>query len=169
MKRIGWCGLVALLFTAAVKGSDLNLRVSSYETGTGAVLPPVVNVEAIRASTHVVSVGANGTQALTLDAGPANAGRTCMVLGSTSGTTSGIALGGGLVLPLNNDSCFRFSRSTPNSASLQNSLGTPGPNGTASAVFHPSSSFQGQTVHHAFVVLGPVDFVSEAEPCVVAP
>lgn len=137
--------------------------------GTGSVQSLLVTVEAIRASVHVVSVGSSGSQILTLNAGPANAGRTYMVLGSTTGTSPGISLGGGLVLPLNGGTYFRFTRSNPNSAILQNSLGTLDSNGKGAATFHPDASFQGQTVHHAFVVLSPVDFVSEAEHVQVVP
>jgi len=134
------------------------------EAGIGSVQSLIVTVEAVTANTHQVSVSNGDVQILTLDAGPANAGRTYFMLGSASGTSPGIQVGPGLVLPLNPDSYFRFTRSTPNSAILQNSMGVLDAHGKATVTFHPTSSFEGQALDHAFLLLNPVDFVSEAEP-----
>lgn len=132
--------------------------------GVGTLQGPVVKVEAIRSNTQVVSVLANGSQTLSLSAGPANAGRAYLVLGSISGTAPGVPVGAGLVLPLHYDEYFGTTRSNPNTAILQNSLGVLDAQGNATCVFHPTRRFEGLTVHHAFLLLNPVDFVSEAEP-----
>jgi len=135
----------------------------------GGVQNLTIEVRAIQTSTGVVSVSAHQSQSLQLNAGAANAGRTYLLLGSLSGTSPGLILGNGLVLPLDPDSYLRFTRSHPNSAILAQSLGVLDAHGRASATFTPDASFQNKTANHAFILLGPVNFVSEAESCQVVP
>jgi hypothetical protein len=85
------------------------------------------------------------------------------MLGSTHGTTPGYVLPGGMVLPLKQDRYLEYTQTTPNGPILSNSVGTLDANGRATVTFHPSGRFEGQTVHHAFYLTGPIDFVSEAE------
>ena len=134
---------------------------------TGTLTQLTIEVGAISPSLAVVSVTAGQSQVMTIDAGPQNAGRTYWMLGTLSGTSPGTPLPGGLTLPLNNDGYFQFTRMTPNSAFLSNSLGTLDGQGRATVTFTPNRRFIGEAVHHAFMLRGPIDFVSEAEPCTV--
>jgi hypothetical protein len=109
------------------------------------------------------------SQTLRLNAGARNAGRRYILLGSISGTSPGTVFENGATLPLNSDAYFSFTRSQPNSPILSNSFGVLDENGRATAIFTPDARFANKTVSHAFLVLGPSKFVSEAETCVVFP
>jgi hypothetical protein len=122
--------------------------------GTGSVTPLSVTVQALAASPPTVAVG--NTATLTLDAGPANAGRHYRVLGSvTPGPPSPRIL-----LPLRIDWYYTFTVQNPNSAILQNSSGTLDAQGHATAFFTPDAQFAGLTAFHAFYVNGTTVFVS---------
>jgi hypothetical protein len=105
-----------------------------------------------------LSVQSGGQVRFALAAGAANAGRTYLILGSATGTSPGIPLGPGLVLPLVPDAYLGFTFAVPNSLILP-SLGTLDAEGAASATLAlpggvialPSSL----DLHHAFVVFGP--------------
>jgi hypothetical protein len=133
----------------------------------GTVTNLSIEVGAITASTPTVSVTAGQVQTLQVDAGPQNAGRSFLMLGSLSGTSPGTVLAGGLVLPLNADGYFQYTRTHPNSAFLAGSFGTLDAQGRATVTFAPTRRFIGPPVHHAFLLTNPIDFVSEAEPCTV--
>lgn len=130
-------------------------------TGAGSSSPLTIVVQAVRATAVNVSVGHSVD--FTISAGPANAGRTYMMLGSTHGTNPGYPLPGGLTLPLTPDRYLQFTEQTPNSTILSHSQGVLDANGRATVTFHPNARFEGLTVNHAFFLLGPIDFVSEAE------
>lgn len=106
---------------------------------------------------------------LQLDAGRRHAGQRYLMLGSISGTTPGIVFDNGVKLPLNRDAYFNFTRSQPNSAILAHSFGVLDSQGRATATFTPDARFVGASVSHAFLILGPSKFVSEAETCLVGP
>jgi hypothetical protein len=106
---------------------------------------------------------------LAIDAGTRNAGQRYMLLGSISGTAPGTLLENGVHVPLNSDAYFRFTDQHTNSALLAHSFGVLDEHGRASATFTPDDRFLNMTVNHAFVVLGPTKFVSEAESCQVVP
>ena len=117
-----------------------------------------------------VSVTSGGQQDLTLDAGPAHAGELFLVLGSLSGTSPGIALGGEVV-PLNPDA-YLLHTAAAHPAPMQPPLGTLDGQGTASLAFALGAgvvqpSFAGVTAHHAALLLDPVTIairlVSNAE------
>lgn len=135
----------------------------------GAIQNLTIEVSAISSNVSTVSVTAAGSQVLSIDAGPANAGRTYWMLGTLSGTTPGTTLQGGLVLPLNSDGYFQYTRTHLNSAILSNSFGTLDGQGRATVTFTPNRRFVGLPVNHAFILTNPVDFASEAEPCTVVP
>lgn len=128
-----------------------------------------VTVQAMRLSQPVVSATSGQRVTMTIAAGPANAGRMYVVLGSTHGTSPGLTLPGGMVLPVAPDRYTQYTQHFPNSPILSNSFGTLDVNGRATVTFHPNGRFAGQTVHHAFYLLGPIDFVSEAESINVQP
>ena len=128
-----------------------------------------VHVEAITVNQSTVSITAGQSQVMHLDAGPANAGRPYLLLGSYSGSTPGYRVGG-LTLPLNVDGYFVFTRSYAHGAPyLQNSLGLLDAQGHGTVTFTPARRFIGYPLIHAFCVLNPVNFVSEAEPVTVIP
>jgi hypothetical protein len=132
--------------------------------GVGLISNLIVRVQAIRASvTSPISVVAGDTASLVISAGPNNAGRHYLMLGSLTGTSPGQALPGGLTLPLANDRYLQYTQHVPNSAILTNSAGVLDASGRATVTFHPIPRFEGHTVYHAFYLTdaGP-GFVSEA-------
>lgn len=136
----------------------------TVDPGTsGSASPLQVTVQAMRPSVSVVSASVGQRVTFTIAAGQANAGRSYVVLGSTHGTSPGLTLPGGLVLPLKPDRYLEYTQQFPNSPLLANSSGVLDANGRATVTFHPNSRFEGQTVNHAFYLVGPIDFVSEAE------
>lgn len=132
--------------------------------GSGNVSNLVVRVQAIRLSvTSPVSVSAGDTANLAISAGPANAGRTYLMLGSITGTSPGQPLPGGLTLPLADDRYLQYTQHVPNSPILQHSMGVLDSTGRATVTFDPIPRMAGLTVYHAFYLLGPgTGFVSEA-------
>jgi hypothetical protein len=124
-----------------------------------------VSVQAIIARPSVVHVQQAQQHYMAIDAGPNNAGRPYLCLGSISGTSPGITLPGGELLPLNNDGYFQYTLNNPNSPILSGSFGVLDAQGRGTVTFRPTRRFVGRTVHHAFYLTGStVDFVSEAEP-----
>jgi len=114
-----------------------------------------------------------GQQALILDAGPANAGRSYLVLGSASGTSPGTTVAG-LPLALNPDDYFNFLLLSPNQAYFSTSLGALDSDGKALATIDvppgTNPALAGLTLHHAFVLYDPVcDFVSNSVPLDLLP
>jgi PKD repeat protein len=102
-----------------------------------------------------LSVSAGGTQSLVLAAGAAYRFRLYLLLGTTSGTAPGTALGP-VTLPLNADAYTTFTATSPNSAILSSSLAFLDTSGNGSAAFHlPSgapAALIGLTAHHAYLV-----------------
>ena len=121
-----------------------------------------------------ISLGAGGTQALSLTTGPSEAGKLYLVLGSATGTAPGIDLGPHN-LPLNVDGYFSFTLAEPNSVLLPGSFGFLDENGAAAAAFAlpagTNPTLAGASVNHAFVVLdGSVaSYTSNAEPVAFVP
>lgn len=137
--------------------------------GNGAALPLTIDVKAVRPTRTTVSPSNSETVNLVISAGPANAGRTYKMVGCWSGTAPGLPLPGGLTLPLNNDRYLEYTTAFVNGPILQNSQGVLDANGRAVVTFRPTSRFVGLTVSHAFYLLGPTNFVSEAESVLVVP
>jgi len=113
-----------------------------------------------------LSLARGGAQSFLLDAGPASAGRTYLLLGSATGT------GGfpfrGLHIPLDPDGYFFFTASNPNTFPLTNSLGSLDASGQGNAALTLpaglSSALIGLVLQHAFVVLGPAGPVAVSNP-----
>lgn len=108
-----------------------------------------------------------GTQDLALSVGPAQAGRTYLILGSASAASGGPSFGTGLDLPLLPDSYLLYTLQHPNSSLLAGSLGVLDGNGDAQAqLFLPPGppAWIGQSLWHACLVFEgfSVSFVSEA-------
>lgn len=135
------------------------------KANAGALSNLTVSVQAIIARPGVVHVQQNQEHYMLIDAGPNNAGRTYLCLGSISGTSPGVPLPGGELLPLVPDGYFQYTLNNPNSPVLAGSFGVLDANGKGLVTFRPTRRFVGLTVNHAFYLTGStVDFVSEAEP-----
>ncbi len=106
-----------------------------------------------------LSLSSGGTQPLEIDAGHLRANEPYHVLGSMSGTSPGIPLAGGFVLPLNPDRYLVRTLERPNLPPLANSKGVLNAAGRADAAFSTvplDVQLAGMTVHHAFVTLGSI-------------
>ncbi len=131
------------------------------QAGAGVISNLTVRVQSIRPMTsQPLSASAHDSVTFAISAGPANAGRHYVMLGSLAGT-AGISLPGGLTLPLTEDRYTQYTQHVPNSAVLSNSSGVLDASGHANVTFHPIQRFEGHTVWHAFYLVGPTDFVSE--------
>lgn len=112
--------------------------------------------EALSADSSTLSLASGGTQQFQLRAGPAFAGELYLLLGSASGTSPGLPLGGGL-LPLNPGPYFSLTLNNPNAAPLAQSFAVLDGAGEAQASFSlpPASSpaLAGLSVHHAYAVI----------------
>lgn len=102
-----------------------------------------------------------------LDAGPSHAGKRYVLAGTLSGTTPGITLPGGGVLPLNPDGLFHFIVHNTGSPRLAGFHGTLDGNGRAAAVLDtlgplPPWITAGDTMHFAFSTVFPFDLQSNS-------
>ena len=101
---------------------------------------------------------------LSLDAGPANAGRNYLLLGSVTGTSPGIPLPGGKVtLPLNWDMFTNIVIDFINTPIFWNFMGTLNGSGAANAKFDtlgPITGAAGLTMNFAYALNSPWNFVS---------
>lgn len=127
--------------------------------------------ESLSADIAVLSVGAGGTQTLSLDAGSGFSGELYWTLGSVSGTTPGIPVGP-LLIPLNYDFYTTFTLLQPNGAPLVDSSGSLDVSGEGTMLFMAGpgvlpASAVGLSLNHAFVVFGDglaMVFASNAMP-----
>ncbi|MEE9127890.1 MAG: hypothetical protein V3U11_12190, partial [Planctomycetota bacterium] len=108
---------------------------------------------------HQISLSAGGTQKLTVNAGPAHAGRSYWIFGSVTGTTPGVTLGsaiGALHIPLNPDIWTDYTIALANTPTLNNTKATLDKSGTAQASFNVPKvnlpSAIGLVFHHAYLV-----------------
>jgi hypothetical protein len=138
---------------------------------------PAAPAPSLSAVWQNLSISQGGTQYLELNAGVAQAGNLYFVLGSASGTTPGLTVDG-QNLPLNFDTYFSLSLSSPNATPFANTLGVLNPQGRASArvrvpagVLAPTTV--GLTFHHAYASIdllsGTVEFTSNAVPLTLVP
>ncbi|MHC4945048.1 MAG: FG-GAP repeat domain-containing protein [Planctomycetota bacterium] len=109
---------------------------------------------------------------MSLDAGTSNANRNYIVLGTLSGTSPGTPLPGGLAtLPLNWDVLTDIVLLMINSPVFSNFLGTLDAAGTAFARLNapPVPGLAGFTMHYAYCLNNPFDFVSNPVAIEVVP
>jgi hypothetical protein len=140
--------------------------------GVGSVGNLQVIVVGLTANVATLSVLTTGTQLLSLDAGAARAGRIFFLLGTYTGTSPGLPLPNGMHLPLNPSLYLNVTASNPNSPPLTNSLGFLDGNGHAASAFHlphvpPAAA--GLVLHHAYVLLQPIDFISNPVSLTLVP
>jgi hypothetical protein len=133
-----------------------DLRLVTVGPGT---LPPLV------ASTLHLSAAQGGSLGLALDAGPAFAGRTYLVLVSLTGSTPPTPVGQ-VLLPLHFDPITDIGLSLVNTPVFAGFLGALSPQGSAAAAFNApplaEPSLPGLSLTFAWLTLGPIDFASNA-------
>ncbi|QDU84218.1 hypothetical protein Pla163_13250 [Planctomycetes bacterium Pla163] len=107
-----------------------------------------------------ISVAAGGSQSLSLRAGVERAGDVYLMLGSLTGTSPAVPLGGGVELPLVPDAYTDLCVAV--SAPLAAPFGVLGPDGEAQSAFvlppAAAAGFTGLTVHHAYIAIDLLTF-----------
>jgi hypothetical protein len=133
-----------------------DLKLASLQPGT---VPRLV------ASVAHVSATAGGTVTLSIDAGPAFAGRTYLVAMSATGTAPGTPLGS-IVVPLVFDTATQLGFGFINTPAFQSFAGPLSAQGKGTATFHSppivNASLPGLDLHFAAFTLGPIDWTSNA-------
>lgn len=136
------------VWTQTIQVRDANDHVATtrrrFATGSPLVMFPTS-----------VSTIAGGFVSLFVDAGPAAAGHTYLVLASLSGASPGFVWGPGYPVPLNIDVVTNYFVTTPNGGLISNGLGTLDAQGRATAVMQwpPQvlSFLAGFPMHWSFV------------------
>jgi hypothetical protein len=125
----------------------------------------------LTADARLLSTATGGTVLLHLDAGLSRAGRPYVLGGSASGTSPGIDLGGGLIVPLNLDDFLPLTiGGDPHFIGFAGSLDVLGRASAGVSTLGPlPPSLAGLNVHFAYVVLAPLGFVSNPVPLTVVP
>lgn len=135
-----------VLTDVALFSPEQAMQLVSLETG------PLVS------GPDAISLGAPEPVVFLLDRPQASAGQIYLLLGSASGTTPGLPLAPGVVLPLEFDAYFQFSLQSAGSPPFVGTLGLLGSAGNARATLNlPPGlppSLAGATLHHAFVEVG---------------
>ena len=128
------------------------------------------------ASADGISASAGGSLDLTLFAPPELGPSLYLLLGSASGTTPGLVVDG-LVLPLNVDSYFLSTLTSPNAPPLAGSFGFLDASSTAAAQLTippgAATALVGLTLHHAYATIdalaGVVTYTSSAVATTILP
>ena len=124
---------------------------------------------------ETLSAAAAGTVNFSIEAGSDNANRTCLLVGSASGDTPGTLLPGGqATIPLNRDwfTDFVLPRlNTPMFTGFYASLDGSGSGTAALNTFGPLPGVipVGSSLHFAFALAGPWDFVSNSLEIEIVP
>ncbi|MFH1998423.1 MAG: right-handed parallel beta-helix repeat-containing protein [Planctomycetota bacterium] len=126
----------------------------------------------LSADTYALSESAGGSINLFLNAGPDDAFRNYLILGSVSGTAPGTPLPGGLILPLNWDGVTYAIWAMVNSPALIDFLGVLDAEGQADAQLNigplPAGSI-GTVFDFAFTCNNPFNIASHPMEFVVVP
>ncbi|MHC5211086.1 MAG: integrin alpha, partial [Planctomycetota bacterium] len=119
-----------------------------------------------------VSSATGGRVEMALDAGPANASRAYVMLGSASGCWPGFDKGPAHV-PLNIDAFFHLALGLAGTPAFEDFVGTLDGDGRAVAALDTQGPFPpivvGLQLHFAFVLLSPIDTASNALPIELMP
>ena len=140
--------------------------------GVGTKLSLTVEVQALFTDASSISVQTTGSAHFTLEAGLANANRPYWVLGTFAGTVPGLTLANGTHIPLNPSLYLNYTISNPNTGVLANSLGFLNANGHGASTFtlpHVPAQAAGLVLDHAFILLQPVNFASNAVEVTLVP
>ncbi|MFH1999058.1 MAG: C25 family cysteine peptidase, partial [Planctomycetota bacterium] len=121
-----------------------------------------------------ISAATGGAINFTLTAGPGYGSRAYFMLGTSSGTSPGTGLPGGLsTLPLNWDLVTDLILQLVNSPIFLNFAGTLDSSGQAAAQFNTygplPSSYIGLNLHFAYMFYNPFDMASNAVPVEILP
>ena len=139
-----------------------SLHVGTYNEATGTEIWSMK--QPLMATPTTISANAGGTVNFTLDAEAGKANRIYLLLGSISGTNPGTPLpGGSVTLPLNWDIFTNIVVDLINTPIFSNFMGKLNGTGSANAIFDtlaPISGTAGLTMHFAFALNNPWDFVS---------
>jgi hypothetical protein len=168
-------------YTLSISEIDANV-VRQGETGfpfwaveqaqAGTVTNLTVVVSALSSPRTTVSISSPLPVTLDLHGGTPWGNRFYWLIGTAAGTTPGIALGGGLILPINPDPYTGFTITNPNTSVLSNNVGNLSPIGQSTAVFNLPLGINphlvGAQISHAYVTLAQ-DFVSEAVTVTLVP
>jgi hypothetical protein len=125
------------------------------------------------ADTHVITESGGGQVNFELDAGPGNASRNYILLGTFSGTDPGFPLPGGLVvLPMNWDWFTDLEMTLLNSFFFTNFMGSLDVSGMATAQLNvpplpPGTA--GFSMHYAFCLNNPFNFASHSSAVFIWP
>jgi len=170
--QLSWAGVAqadatGTLTIPAVRIPPTGVRVSIWRVPVSGTLI---------AAPAQVSLELGGVHQLQLDAGLGMAHRPYWLLGSISGTQPGQGTEP-FKIPLNADSYFAFTTTSPNTPPLIGSQGTLDALGRANAsLVLPGglpSVLAGHAIHHAYAVFdapgGPIVYVSEAAALTFAP
>jgi hypothetical protein len=129
----------------------------------------------LQANLNSISLSAGGSQALSIFAGPAQAGRVYLILGSLSGWSPGIILGA-LNLPLNFDNYLLYTLNNPGAAPLSGTPGLLNPQGQATAAVNfplgSNPNFAGLKLHHAALAVDSllnITWTSNPAPLLLVP
>jgi photosystem II stability/assembly factor-like uncharacterized protein len=118
----------------------------------------------LMANVYQISARNGGSVDLYLDAGAANGNRHYFILGSFSGTEPGTSLPGGATLPLNYDILTDLTLIYTNTFTFSDFNRTLDADGLATAQFNVpgpvSQSSVGTTIHFAYFLYYPMDYVS---------
>jgi hypothetical protein len=135
-----------------------DLAIGSAEDGLGSVFvfsgtPAMLRVDAQR-----VSAAQGGAVTYDLEAGAGNGGKLYWLLGSSSGTSPGLPLSGGLTLPLNPDGYFLAAIQGVNQTPFEGFAGLLDGWGIGRATLNLgpglATPFVGLTLDHAALVVG---------------
>ncbi|MEW6747612.1 MAG: M20/M25/M40 family metallo-hydrolase [Planctomycetota bacterium] len=130
-----------------------------------AVVAELAGPLSLSASSSTVSALAGGSIDLALTAGPVQGGRDYLVFGSVSGTSPGIPLPGGPVLPINWDIFTQLVIRLANTSNFARFRDTLDADGRATATFIvPAGVLVGYeyilSFYFAYALLQPLDFAS---------
>ncbi|MEM7307784.1 MAG: VCBS repeat-containing protein [Planctomycetota bacterium] len=164
----GWLGAVGLTeavlrntFDAAIfdLDGDGDLDVIAGQAQGVAVWINQTLRNSLVADAASISLVAGGSQGWTLDAGEEHAGELYLVLGTFSGTSPGLPVGG-LTIPLNVDGWFQVTANQPGQPPLAGTLGFLDAAGEgAAALALPAGTepgLAGLLLHHALVTVDPL-------------
>jgi esterase/lipase superfamily enzyme len=172
-------GAAGDLFGHSVSISGTRAIVGAFENddnGSAYLFEAFQGLPVITSDVPSISLGTGGSQVLTIQGGPTQAGWTYFTFGSVTGTTPGIDFGGGVVLPLNFDVYMNLTIFKPSLGAFGNFRGTLDGSGQAVATFtFPAlmdPSLIGVTINHACLtgaILGVADSASNAVPVLLTP
>jgi hypothetical protein len=166
---------VSISGTTAIVGAFFD-NDNGSDSGSAYLFEAFQGLPVITSDVPSISLGTGGSQVLTIQGGPTQAGWIYFTFGSATGTAPGIDFGGGVVLPLNFDNYMNLTIFKPSLAPFGNFRGTLDGSGQAVATFTLPAlmdpSLIGVTINHACLtgaILGTPEAATNAVPVLLAP